>query len=35
MAGGIAMLRVLPDPAARENVLAMLRSYYLRTFAGC
>ena len=33
MAGAIMMLRVLPDPAAQEQILGMVRNYYLATFA--
>ena len=33
MAGAIMMLRVLPDPAAQEQMLGMVRNYYLATFA--
>jgi TetR/AcrR family transcriptional repressor of nem operon len=34
MAGAIAMVRVLGDKTAREGALAMIRDYYLTTFAG-
>jgi TetR/AcrR family transcriptional repressor of nem operon len=34
MAGAITMLRVLPDKAAQEQTLAMVRNYYLALFAG-
>jgi TetR/AcrR family transcriptional regulator, transcriptional repressor for nem operon len=32
MAGAVALARVLPDPATRERVLAMVRNFLLRSF---